>query len=300
VSAPHVRRAIDEKIRRSNRIEERIRDLIRDGQLLVTIDGAVCGQVNGLSVLMLGDYAFGRPSRVTARTFVGARGVVNIERETQMSGRIHSKGVLTLSGYLGGRFAQRRPLSLNASLTFEQLYEEVEGDSASSTELYALLSDLAGAPVEQGIAVTGSVNQKGEVQPIGGVNEKVEGFFYVCKTLGLTGRQGVMVPHANLRNLMLNDEVTEAIRDGKFHLWAVKSIDEGLEVLTGRPAGEADADGNFPKGTINFLVSRRLDELGEHLRRFAPGRGEREGAPRDEAEREPVSEPGAEPERTDR
>jgi len=291
VTAPHVRRAIDEKIRRSNRIEERIRDLIRNGQILVAIDGAAAGQVNGLSVLMLGDYAFGRPSRVTARTYVGGRGVVNIERETQMSGRIHSKGVLTLGAYLGGKFAQRRPLSLNASLTFEQLYEEVEGDSASSTELYALLSDLAGAPIEQGIAVTGSVNQKGEVQPIGGVNEKVEGFYYVCKALGLTDRQGVMVPQQNLRNLMLNDEVSEAIRNGRFHIWAVRTIDEGLEVLTGVPAGQADAEGNYPEGTVNFRVSKRLDELAERLRRFAPARGERDGAAREEAaEKEPAPE----------
>jgi predicted ATP-dependent protease len=296
VSASHVRRAIDEQIRRGNRIEERIRDLIRDGQLLVTIDGGTVGQVNGLSVLMLGDYAFGRPARVTARTFVGGRGVVNIERETQMSGRIHTKGVLTLSAYLGGKFAQRRPLSLNASITFEQTYEEVEGDSASSTELYALLSDLAGVPIEQGIAVTGSVNQKGEIQPIGGVNEKVEGYFHVCKTLGLTGRQGVMIPRQNLRNLMLNDEVAQALREGQFHLWTVATIDEGLEVLTGLPAGQADPDGEYPEGTVNYLVSRRLNELAERLRRFAPPRGERDGQGREEAaEREPAPDPAPPP-----
>jgi lon-related putative ATP-dependent protease len=294
VSAEHVRRAIEEHVRRSNRIEQRIRDLIRDGQLLVTIDGATPGQVNGLSVLMLGDYAFGRPSRVTARTFVGGRGVINIERETQMSGRIHTKGVLTLSAYLGGKFAQQRPLSLNASITFEQTYEEVEGDSASSTELYALLSDLAGVPIDQGIAVTGSVNQKGEIQPIGGVNEKVEGYYYVCKAVGLTGRQGVMIPHQNLHNLMLNDEVTQAVRDGIFHIWAVKSIDEGLEVLTGLPAGEADDEGNFPEGTVNYLVSRRLAELAERLRRFGPPRSERDGPGREEGpEREPAADPPA-------
>jgi predicted ATP-dependent protease len=297
VSAEHVRRAVDEKVRRSNRIEERIRTLIRDGQLLVTVDGAVSGQVNGLSVLMLGDYAFGRPSRVTVRTYVGSRGVVNIERETQLSGRIHTKGVLTLGAYLGGKFAQQRPLSLNASITFEQTYEEVEGDSASSTELYALLSDLAGVPIEQGIAVTGSVNQKGEIQPIGGVNEKVEGFYYVCKAMGLTGRQGVMVPHQNLRNLMLNDELTQAIREGRFHLWAVHTIDDGLEVLTGMPAGAADAEGRYPEGTINYLVSRRLDELADRLRRFAPGRGERDGQGREEAEKEAQPEPVSDPPR---
>lgn len=294
VSAQHVRRAIDERIHRSNRIEERIQDLIRDGQLLVTIDGDAAGQVNGLSVLMLGDYAFGRPARITARAFVGGRGVVNIEREIQMSGRIHSKGVFTLAAYLGGKFAQQRPLSLNASVTFEQTYEEVEGDSASSTELYALLSDLARLPIDQGIAVTGSVNQKGEIQPIGGVNEKVEGYYYVCKMLGLTGRQGVMIPHQNLRNLMLNDEVTGAIREGRFHVWAVRTIDEGMEVLTGLPAGEADDDGNYPEGSVNFLVSSRLGELADRLRRFGRPRGAREDGARDDAvrdespEREPV------------
>lgn len=293
VSAAHVRRAIDEHIQRSNRIEERIRDLIREGQLLVTIDGGVRGQVNGLSVLMLGDYSFGRPARITARVFVGGRGVINIEREIQMSGRIHSKGVFTLGAYLGGKFAQQRPLSLNASLTFEQTYEEVEGDSASSTELYALLSDLSGLPIDQGIAVTGSVNQKGEIQPIGGVNEKIEGYYYVCKMLGLTGRQGVVIPHQNLRNLMLNDEVTDAIRDGRFHIWAVRTVDEGTELLTGTPAGEADADGNYPEGTVNYLVAQRLGELADRLRRFIPPRGAREDGAREEPAREevPASEP---------
>jgi predicted ATP-dependent protease len=292
VSAAHVRRAIDEKVHRSNRIEERVRDLTRDGQLMISVDGGVAGQVNGLSVLMLGDYAFGRPSRVTARTYVGNRGVVNIERETQLSGRIHTKGVLVLGAYLGGKYAQHRPLSLSASITFEQTYEEIDGDSASSTELYALLSELAGVPIQQGIAVTGSVNQRGEIQPIGGVNEKVEGFYYVCKAIGLTGHQGVMIPHQNVRNLMLNDEVAAAVRDGRFHLWAVRTIDEGLEILMGIPAGEADAEGAFPEGTINYLVNRRLRDLSERLRRFGPGRAERDGQGRDEAaDKEPDKEP---------
>ncbi len=300
VLAKHVGRAIDEKVHRSNRIEERIRDLTRDGHLMVSVDGAVAGQVNGLSVLMLGDYAFGRPARVTVRTYVGNRGVVNIERETQMSGRIHTKGVLVLGAYLGGRYAQRRPLSLSASITFEQTYEEIDGDSASSTELYALLSELAGTPIEQGIAVTGSVNQRGEIQPIGGVNEKVEGFFYVCKAIGLTGRQGVMIPHQNVRNLMLNDEVTSAVRDGRFHLWAVRTIDEGLEVLTGVSAGEVDADGAYPEGTVNDLVSRRLNDLSERLRRFGPPRAERDGQGRDEtADKEPQPAPAKDPAPTD-
>jgi predicted ATP-dependent protease len=270
VTAADVVTAIHEKIYRSNRIEEKLRDLIHRGQLLVDVEGAKPGQVNGLSVLQLGDYAFGHPSRITARTFVGGRGVVNIERETEMSGRIHSKGVAILAAYLGGRYAQDRPLSLNASLTFEQTYSEVEGDSASSTELYALLSELAGIPVEQGIAVTGSVNQKGEIQPIGGVNEKVEGYYNVCKVVGLTGAQGVMIPAQNLSNLMLREEVVDAVRAGTFHVYAVRTIDEGLEVLTGTVAGEAAADGTYPEATVNRRVSQRLVTLSERLRRFTP------------------------------
>ena len=270
VSAADVNKAIEEKVYRSNRIEQRIRELIAEGQLLVDVDGVKVGQVNGLSVLQLGDYSFGHPSRITARTYVGSRGVVNIERETEMSGRIHSKGVAILANYLGGKYAQRQPLSVNASLTFEQTYSEVEGDSASSTELYALLSDLAGAPIDQSLAVTGSVNQKGEIQPIGGVNEKIEGYFAVCKALGLTGRQGVMIPAQNRPNLMLREEVVAAVREEKFHIWAVRTVDEGLEVLTGMPAGQAAADGSYPEGTVNALVSARLAELAERLRRFAP------------------------------
>jgi predicted ATP-dependent protease len=278
VRAAHVDRALEEKVFRSNRIEERIREAIVQGQLLVDIDGARVGTVNGLAVHLLGDYTFGRPNRITARTYVGSRGVVNIERETQMSGRIHSKGVFILANYLGGRYAQDRPLTLNASLTFEQTYEEVEGDSASSTELYTLLSDLGQVPIEQGIAVTGSVNQHGQIQPIGGVNEKIEGFYYVCKALGLTGRQGVIIPAQNVRNLMLHDEVVEAVRRGQFHIWAVRTVDEGLEILTGLPAGERGPNGKFPEGTVNARVARRLEELAERLRQFAPrpGRDERQ------------------------
>jgi predicted ATP-dependent protease len=226
--------------------------------------------VNGLSVLQMGDYTFGHPSRITARTFVGSRGVVNIEREIDLSGRIHSKGVAIMAAYLGGKYAQDRPLSLNASLTFEQTYTEVDGDSASSTELYALLSDLAGLPIDQGIAVTGSVNQKGEVQPIGGVNEKIEGFFHTCSAVGLTGTQGVMIPVQNLPNLMLRHSVLEAVREGRFHIWAVRTIDEGLEILTGLPAGEPGEDGRYPEGTINARVSARLADLADRLRRFSP------------------------------
>ncbi len=270
VTSADVDKAVEEKVYRSNRIEERLRQMITEGQLLVDVGGTKAGQVNALSVLQLGDYSFGHPSRITARTFVGGRGVVNIERETEMSGRIHSKGVAILSAYLGGKYAQDWPLSLSASLTFEQTYSEVEGDSASSTELYALLSELAGVPVDQSIAVTGSVNQKGEIQPIGGVNEKIEGYYAVCKALGLTGRQGVMIPVQNVANAMLKPEVVEAVRAGKFHIWAVQTIDEGLEVLTGVPAGSPAADGAYPEGTVNFQVRHRLRELAERLRRFAP------------------------------
>ncbi|MGH2359939.1 MAG: S16 family serine protease, partial [bacterium] len=220
--------------------------------------------------LQLGDYAFGHPSRITARTYVGSRGVVNIERETDMSGRIHSKGVAILAHYLGGKYAQERPLSLNASLTFEQTYTEVEGDSASATELYALISELADVPIEQGIAVTGSINQKGEIQPIGGVNEKIEGYFAVCKTQGFNGMQGVMIPAQNTVNLMLSEEVVQAVRSGDFQIWAVRTVDEGLEVLTGVPSGEASPAGKYPEGTTNYRVSRRLTELSDRLRRFTP------------------------------
>ncbi|HEY3249091.1 MAG TPA: ATP-binding protein [bacterium] len=270
VTAEDVRTAVEQKVYRSNRIEEKIQELIMQGQLLLSVDGVQTGQVNGLSVLQLGDYSFGHPSRITARTFVGSRGVVNIERETDMSGKIHSKGVFILASYLGGKYAQGRPLSLNASLTFEQTYSEVEGDSASSTELYALLSDLAGAPIEQSVAVTGSVNQKGEIQPIGGVNEKVEGYFAVCKQVGLTGAQGVMIPAQNVANLMLKEEVVQAVREGRFHVWAVRTVDEGLEVLTGIPAGDAAADGTYPEGTINQRVSAHLTDLADRLRQFSP------------------------------
>jgi predicted ATP-dependent protease len=268
VTAEHVRRAIEEKAFRSNLLEEKIRELITKGQLLVDTAGAVVGQINGLSVLQLGDYTFGHPSRITARASVGTRGIMNIERESQMSGRIHSKGVFVLSAFLASRFAQEHPLSLSASLTFEQLYSEVEGDSASSTELYALLSELSGLAIDQGIATTGSVDQRGEIQPIGGVNEKIEGFYYTCKAKGLTGRQGVVVPHQNVRDLMLRDEVVAAVRDGRFHVWAVHNVDEGIEILTGTPAGTRDGAGAFPPESVNGRVVARLAELARRYREF--------------------------------
>ncbi|MGB9886865.1 MAG: Lon protease family protein [Moorellales bacterium] len=265
VEARHVQRAIEEKHYRSNRLEEKFQEMFARGELLVDTDGRAVGQVNGLSVVDLGDYVFGRPSRITATTGLGQRGVVNIERETKMSGNIHSKGVLILAGYLLSKYAQDVPLCLSASLCFEQLYTGVEGDSASSAELYALLSSLAGLPVEQGIAVTGSINQKGEIQPVGGVTAKVEGFFRVCRLKGLTGRQGVIIPHQNVRHLMLSEEVVEACRQGKFHIWPVRTVDEGLTILTGIPAGERRPDGTYPPGTVHHFV---LEKLRSYYRRL--------------------------------
>ena len=268
ITGEHVKKALEEKIYRLNMLEEKIRKLISDGTLMVDISGEVVGQVNGLVVYDLGDFSFGRPARITAKTFAGRRGVINIEREAQLSGRIHDKGVLILSGYLGWKFAQNTPLSLSASLSFEQSYEGVEGDSASSTELYAIMSSLTELPIRQGIAVTGSVNQKGEIQPIGGVNQKVEGFFDVCRLAGLTGHQGVIVPHQNVKNLMLRDDVVTAVKEATFHIYSVKSVDEGIEILTGVDAGERQPDGSYPEGTVNFLGDSRLRELAQSLRGY--------------------------------
>jgi predicted ATP-dependent protease len=268
VAAQHVEKAVEEKLFRHNLLDERIRDLIDRGTIMIDVDGAVVGQVNGLSIYSLGDITFGKPSRITAKTFLGRKGVINIERESQLSGRIHDKGVLILGGYMGWKYAQEQPLSLSASLCFEQSYEGVEGDSASSTELYAILSSLSDVPLKQTIAVTGSVNQKGEIQPIGGVNHKIEGFFQVCSAKGLNGGQGVLIPHQNLRNLMLREEVIEAVRQGQFHIYAVKTIDDGIEVLTGVEAGERKEDGAYPEGSINFLVNKRLTEMAGKLKGF--------------------------------
>jgi lon-related putative ATP-dependent protease len=271
-----VKRAVQEKIYRSNRTEERMQELFDEGIILVDTAGSEVGQINGLSVMTVGDYMFGRPSRVTCRVYLGKGGMVNIEREVKLSGPIHDKGVLILTGYLGGKFAHNKPLSFSASICFEQSYEGVEGDSASSTELYAILSALSGIPVKQGIAVTGSVNQLGKIQPIGGVNYKIEGFFAVCKAKGLTGEQGVMIPRSNERHLMLNDEVVAAVRDGRFHIWSVETIDQGIEILTGVPAGEKQPDGSFPEGTINALVDKKLLEFVENAKKFsAPAKDEK-------------------------
>ncbi len=268
VNQEDVQRALTEKIYRLNLIEERIRSLIVEGTLMVDVEGEVVGQVNGLVFYDLGDFSFGRPARITAQTFAGRRGVINIERESQLSGPIHNKAVLILSGYLGWKYAQDLPLSLSASLCFEQSYSGVEGDSATAAELYAILSSLSGLPLKQYIAVTGSVNQKGVVQPVGGVTQKIEGFFDVCRVLGLTGRQGVIVPHQNVKNLMLREDVVDAVREGKFHIYAIKTIDEGLEILTGVPAGERQPDGTYPPGTINALVDARLRELSKNLQGY--------------------------------
>lgn len=277
VSGHHVHKALDEKVYRSNQVEQRLREMIIRGALMVDVEGAVEGQVNGLAIYDLGDIMFGKPSRITAKTFIGRGGVVNIEREARLSGSTHDKGVLILSGYLGYKFAQDQPLSLSASLCFEQSYEGVDGDSASSTELYAILSSIASVPIRQEIAVTGSVNQKGEIQPIGGVNQKIEGFFEVCKAKGLTGSQGVLIPHTNIKNLMLMEEVVEAVQDGKFHIYAVKSVDEGIEILTGIPAGERKPDGSYPEGSINELVYKRLRQMAEKMRGFQGGPEDKKG-----------------------
>lgn len=266
VKLEHVEKAFDEKIYRVNKVEKKIQEAIKEGTILVDTDGAVAGQVNGLSILDLGDYRFGLPSRITAKTYAGKAGIVNIERETKLSGKIHEKAILILSAYLGEKYAQKHPLSLSASLTFEQLYGGVEGDSATCAEVYALLSSISGVPVKQSYAITGSMNQHGEVQPIGGVNEKIEGFFDVCKLNNLSGEQGIIMPERNVKHLMLRKDVIDAVKDGKFNIYAIDSVEDSIELLTGMPAGELQPDGNYPEGTLNFLVSARLDKLSEAVK----------------------------------
>lgn len=238
VKKEHIQKAIEQKIYRSNMVEKKIRELIDENTLMVDVKGKKTGQINGLSVLDMGDYMFGKPSRITARTYLGEGKIVNIERETDMSGKIHSKGVMILTGYMGGEFGRDKPLSFSASITFEQLYEEVEGDSASSTELYCLLSSLSGIPLRQELAVTGSVNQRGEIQPIGGVNQKIEGYFEVCKLKGLNGKQGVLIPAENIKHLMLKEKVIEAVKKNQFHIYPVSTVDEGIKILTGKNSSE--------------------------------------------------------------
>ena len=262
----HVQQALENRIFRSNRIEGEIRELIANGTILIDIAGRKVGQVNGLSVLDIGGYTFGRPTRVTASVAMGQAGIINIERESRLSGSIHDKGVLILSGYLRNRYGQDKPLAISASLCFEQSYSGVEGDSASSAELYALLSRISDIPLRQDIAVTGAVNQWGEIQAIGGINEKIEGFFDVCRVMGLTGRQGVMIPAANLRNLILRSDVVEAVAQKKFHIYPMRTVDEGLEILTGMRAGGVEEE-----GTANQAVSGRLREFAVRLKEFSGG-----------------------------
>ncbi len=276
VTAADVQRAIDAQIHRADRLRERVQEQIQRGTILIDTTGERMGQVNGLSVIALGNFAFGQPSRITARVRLGKGEVIDIEREVELGGPIHSKGVLILSGFLGARYAAERPLSLSASLVFEQSYSGVEGDSASMAELCALLSALADVPIKQSRAITGSVNQHGEAQPIGGVNEKIEGFFDVCKTRGLAGDQGVIIPASNVQHLMLRQDVVEAVEAGQFHIYPVQTVDQAMELLTGIPAGEQDEEGNFPEGSINQRVEARLIELAEKQRAFS--------APHEEAE----------------
>ncbi len=268
VTGADVTQAIEEKVYRSDQIQKLIQEAIAQGSLLIDTAGATVGQINGLSVISLGDYAFGRPTRITASVHVGDDGVMNIDREIELGGKIHNKGALILAGYLGKKYATEVPLALAARITFEQTYEEVEGDSASSAELYTLLSALSGFAIRQDLAVTGSVNQHGQVQAIGGVNEKIEGFFDICRASGLTGSQGVVIPRSNVQNLMLRPDVVEAVRNGQFHIYPVAQIDEGIALLTGKDAGQQRADGAYPEGTVNGSVLRRLTELAQKERAF--------------------------------
>ncbi len=266
VREEHVEKALKEKLYRTNRIEERMQEMITEGTIIIDTEGQKVGQINGLAVLDMGDYRFGKPSRITARTFAGKAGVINIERETKMSGKIHEKAILIITNYIGSTYAKKKPISFSASITFEQLYDMVEGDSASCAELYVLLSSLADIPLKQSIAVTGSMDQNGDVQPIGGVNEKIEGFFDLCKVRGLEGTHGVVIPRKNVRHLMIKKEVVDAVREGKFLIYPIDRVEEGLEIFTGMPAGELRSDGTYPEGTVNFLIARRLEELSAALK----------------------------------
>jgi len=274
VAAEHVEQAIAARIYRSDRVSRRMQEEVLRGTILIDTEGEAIGQINGLSVIQMGGYAFGKPARITASVRMGRGEVVDIEREVELSGPLHSKGVLILSSFIKGRYAVERPLSLGASLVFEQSYGGVDGDSASSTELYALLSAIARVPLKQSLAVTGSVNQYGRVQAIGGVNEKIEGFFDLCAARGLTGDQGVLIPASNVKHLMLRKDVVEAAAEGKFAIYPVETIDQGMEILSGLPAGERDEDGRYPEGTINRMVEDRLAEFAERQRQYARANGE--------------------------
>ena len=263
VTKEYIDKALSERIDRIKKYDSKYLEMIEENTLLINTSGYEVGVINGLTVMTIGDYTFGKPARITAATYMGKSGIINVERETDMSGPSHSKGVLILSGYLGETFAQNFPLSLTASLCFEQLYNGVDGDSASSTELYAILSSLSGIPINQSISVTGSVNQKGEIQPIGGVNDKIEGFYQICKMRGLDGSHGVIIPKQNIKNLSLSEEIVDAVKNKKFHVYAISTIDEGIEILTGVPAGRKDSSGRFPAGSINHLAYQKLKRYAE-------------------------------------
>jgi lon-related putative ATP-dependent protease len=276
ITAVNVEQANRDRIERVSMYEDKVQEFIEDGIIMIDTEGEKIGQINGLSVYSLPEFSFGRPSRITVKTSMGKSGIISIEKEAELSGSSYDKGVLILSGFLRDRFAQTKPLNLTASITFEQSYSGVDGDSASSTELYGLMSSLSGVPIEQGIAVTGSVNQHGEVQAIGGVNQKIEGFFKVCKAKGLTGSQGVVIPRSNIGDLALAREVIEAAKEGRFSVWAIETVDEGIEIVTGVSAGKKNDEGNYPEGTINYLVDKRLEELAKGLKEFEEGSDEEE------------------------
>ncbi|MCP4634532.1 MAG: AAA family ATPase, partial [candidate division Zixibacteria bacterium] len=276
VAEEHVDKAIEEWTKRVSLPESKIGEMIEEGIILIDTEDSVIGQINGLSVYSLGEYSFGKPTRITAKTSVGTKGIINVEKEAQLSGSSYNKGVLIISGYLQGKFAQNRPLSMNANLCFEQSYGGVDGDSASSTEIYAILSSLSDVPIRQDIAVTGSVNQNGIVQAIGGVNQKIEGFYSVCKASGLTGAQGVMIPKANINDLMLKKEVVKAVEDGKFHIYAIETIEEGIEILTGIEAGKQKKDMTYTKGTLYNLVEEKLDQYAKAFRKYSKSDSEKE------------------------
>lgn len=269
ITLKHINKAIDAKYYRSNLIQEKINEMIKRNQLMIPLGGSKIGQINGISVLDLGDIIFGKPNKITASIASGKKGLVDIEREAKLAGPIHTKGVLILQGYLLEKYAQKKPISLFASLVFEQSYSEIEGDSASSAELYAILSSLSQLPIKQGIAVTGSINQKGEVQPVGAINEKIEGFFEVCKQVGLTGEQGVIIPKSNEQNLMLKQEIVNAVKEKKFHVWSVSTIDEGIQILLGHPAGGQLKNKSFTKNSVHYLVDKRIDELNKTLKKYS-------------------------------
>ena len=266
VTSEFIEKTLSERVERVKKYDSLYMEMIKENTLIINTDGAEVGVINGLTVLTIGDYTFGKPAKITANTYMGKNGIINIEREIEMSGSSHSKGVLILSGYLGETFAQDFPLSVTASLCFEQLYNGVDGDSASSTELYAILSSLSEIPIKQSIAVTGSVDQKGHIQPIGGINEKIEGFYQVCKQRGLNGEHGVVMPIQNVKNLNLSDEVINSVKEGKFHIYAISSIDEGIEILTGVPAGKKNKEGKFPAGTIKYLAYEKLKRYADNAK----------------------------------